>query len=153
MPMMFTYNYNTISDKDISALYSGDNSIKESLNLTVKNYKYNDTNYEIIKYKKEKLNDENIHTSGLFRSVICKNKNIVSIAPPKSQSYNAFMNNHHLNECVVEEYVEGTMINMFYDNEAEQWENRVTTLARRRARGTVFKNAGKPNDSVASARR
>lgn len=122
MATMFTYKYNTIADKDISALYSGDNSIKESLNLTVKNYKYNDANYEIIKYKKEKLNDENIHTSGLFRSVICKNNKIVSVSPPKSLSYNAFMNNHHLNECVVEEYVEGTMINMFYDHEAEQWE-------------------------------
>tara|TARA_Y100000994_G_C15692853_1_gene442242 strand:+ start:589 stop:1794 length:1206 start_codon:yes stop_codon:yes gene_type:complete len=120
---MFKYNYKTIADKDISALYSdNNNSIKESLNLTVKKYKYNDSDYGIIKYNKESLSDENVDTVGLFRSVIYKNKKIMAIAPPKSASYNKFMTQHDINECVVEEYVEGTMVNMFYDNDSEEWE-------------------------------
>ncbi len=32
------------------------------------------------------------------------------------------MTEHQLSECDVEEYVEGTMINMFYDYDGEEWE-------------------------------
>ena len=108
----FKYNYKTIADMDISALYGDDNNIKDTLNVNIKKFKYNDTEYGIIKYDKGKLNDENVHTTGLFRSVIYKNNKIMVVSPPKSISYDKFMTQHNLSECVVEEYVEGTMINM-----------------------------------------
>lgn len=119
---MFKYNYKTIADMDVSALYAGDETPKNALNLTIKNTSYNDSCYGVIKYDKKKLTDENTGTSGLFRSVVYKNKKIIAIAPPKSASYDKFMSQHQLSECEVEEYVEGTMINMFYDYECEEWE-------------------------------
>ena len=119
---MFKYNYKTIADMDVSALYAGDDTLENALNLTIKNTSYNDSCYGVIKYDKKNLTDQNTGTSGLFRSVVYKNKKIIAIAPPKSASYNTFMTEHQLSECDVEEYVEGTMINMFYDNDSEEWE-------------------------------
>lgn len=119
---MFKYNYKTIADMDVSDLYGGDSILKSTLNLTIKNTRYNDSSYGIIKYDKKKLTDENTHTSGLFRSVVYKNKKIVAIAPPKSASYDKFMIQNDLSECVVEDYVEGTMFNMFYDEDSAEWE-------------------------------
>lgn len=91
--------------------------------LNIKSYKYNDENYEIMKYYKSNINDDNIDTYGLYRSVIWKNKKILTYSPPKSQKYDTFTNMYDkCNECVAEEYVEGTMINIFYDADKEEWE-------------------------------
>ena len=119
---MFKYNYKTIADVDVSELYDGDATLKNALNLTIKNTSYNGSSYGIIKYDKKKLTDEKIETSGLFRSIVYKNKKIIAIAPPKSASYNTFMTQHDLYDCVVEEYVEGTMINLFYEEDSGEWE-------------------------------
>ena len=53
-----------------------------SKDVVVKNI----NNYRLIKYKKNKLNKDNIETLGLFRSVIVNDSQIVSFAPPKSLS-------------------------------------------------------------------
>lgn len=98
-------------------------------------------NYSIIKYKKECLNDENIDTLGLFRSVIIEyadadahapdntsttnDRNTqfrtVAFSPQKSVPYDTFIQQHPLNECVVEEFIDGTMINVFWSEAANQW--------------------------------
>ena len=120
---MFQYNYKTIAGADICELYGENNAnIKETLNLNIKKIQYNDTQYGVIKYDKNKLTDENVNTTGMFRSVVYKNNRILVVSPQKSISYNSFINQHNLEHCVIEEYVEGTMINVFYDTDNEYWE-------------------------------
>jgi hypothetical protein len=101
------------------------------------------TKYKLISYDKELLNESNIHTAGLFRSVIMDNdaKYIMSFSPSKSLSVELFceyINIHKTqipthnsdsvtsvtanifdtivpDKIIAEEFVEGTMINLFFD--------------------------------------
>jgi len=90
--------------------------------LNTKSYKYNDENYDIIRYDKSKITNDNINTYGLYRSLVCKGKKILTYSPPKSYPYDLFTTMFNSSQCVAEEYVEGTMINMFYDNDKNEWE-------------------------------
>lgn len=76
----------------------------------------------IFKYNKESINDENVDTLGLFRSIVYdKNeRKVVCVSPPKSKNINTFQEKYKLEECVVKEFVEGTMINVFHYN--NNWE-------------------------------
>ena len=60
-------------------------------------------------------------TRGLCRSIIFSNNKINVFSPPRSISLDSFMNNFDCSECIAEELIEGTMINVFYDNEIEKW--------------------------------
>jgi len=71
--------------------------------------------YLLIKYRKQNLNEENIKTLGLFRSVILDEKNIVCISPPKSLPYN------ETKKYKLYEFVEGTMMNVWYDSIESKW--------------------------------
>jgi hypothetical protein len=73
--------------------------------------------YSIVRYNKELLSCDIIPTYGLLRSVIISKGRVVSFAPPKSISVETFMNDYPLkmDNIVAEEFVEGTMINVFYD--------------------------------------
>ena len=69
----------------------------------------------LIKYKKKDLNSETIKTHGLFRSVILNENNIVCISPPKSIPYD------ENKKYKLYEFVEGTMINSWYDFDEDKW--------------------------------
>jgi hypothetical protein len=69
----------------------------------------------LIKYNKSALNDNNIHTLGLHRSVITDGEKILSFAPPKSVNYNQFIVDNIYNYCNITEFIDGTMINVFYN--------------------------------------
>jgi hypothetical protein len=86
--------------------------------------------YSIIKYNKEFLRPDLINTYGFLRSVIVSGQKVLSFAPPKSLSVEKFMlqyptqyptqypkQNEHI---IVEEFVEGTMINVFFDPDYEE---------------------------------
>lgn len=79
--------------------------------------------YSIIKYNKELLSIDLIETYGLLRSVILSRNNIVSFSPPKSIYADTFINRYPLknNFIIAEEFVEGTMINLFYDTNYNSW--------------------------------
>lgn len=119
---MTTYNLSAVTDKDLCEVFNPDNeNLLNSLKLTAKLWKFNNKTYKIVKYLKEFLTSDRINTSGLFRSVIVRDNKILSFAPPKSLRSEEFIN-YHIHEqekCKAEKYVEGTMINMFYD---EEWE-------------------------------
>ena len=66
--------------------------------------------YALASYKKHELN-------GLQRSVIFKNGKLVCFSPPKSISYTEFGEKYPITECVVDEFIDGTMINVFFDND------------------------------------
>lgn len=73
--------------------------------------------YSIIRYNKELLSSDLVSTYGLLRSVILSGPMIVSFAPPKSMSGENFMNSYpsKTESIIAEEFVEGTMINVFFD--------------------------------------
>ena len=93
----------------------------------------NDKDYHIMKYNKNelnKLNDSDFNDKygltkqeiELYRSVIHSNGIIMAFSPPKSLAEDIFMSKNPPNECYAEEIVDGTMINLFYDNETNKWE-------------------------------
>jgi hypothetical protein len=120
------YDLQNLCGKDIRQLYNKDeideDSLLNSLKLTIKKWSNNDKVYKIIRYNKSYLSDDLIRTSGLFRSVILNNDGkIISFAPPKSLRPDNFIKLHEdeMKQCIAERYIEGTMINLFYDGEWE----------------------------------
>ena len=79
----------------------------------------NNSVYKVIRYDKPFLSYDLIPTYGLCRSVIinCNNK-VVGFAPPKSIQCDDFIKRftEDLSDIVAEEFVEGTMINVFWDD-------------------------------------
>jgi hypothetical protein len=85
------------------------------------------TNYSIIRYNKDLLSSDLISTYGLLRSVVMINDSpskIVSFAPPKSVSGTDFMTLYPVktNTIIAEEFIEGTMINVFYNPVTTAWQ-------------------------------
>jgi hypothetical protein len=80
--------------------------------------------YFIIKYNKEVLSFDLVSIYGLLRSVILSGNNLVSFSPPKSLAADAFMNSYPLKDdyIIAEEFIEGTMINLFYDPNYSCWQ-------------------------------
>ena len=125
MSIAITYNLQKLYDADITSLYSENTASdiwREQFDLNIINREYKNKKYKIIRYEKPCLtNSYKIRNLGLFRSVILNNENkIVSFAPPKSLKYDDFIKYYDARNCIAEEYIEGTMINMFY-NEGD-WE-------------------------------
>jgi hypothetical protein len=79
----------------------------------------NNTAYRVIRYDKNFLSRDLIRTYGLCRSVIVNSGNkVVGFAPPKSISSEDFISSYSEKHAgvVAEEFVEGTMINVFWDD-------------------------------------
>ena len=80
--------------------------------------KSNSQKYKVIRYDKKVLSIDLVSTYGLCRSVILNSENkVVSFAPPKSiPADEFFLKNPENKETIrAEEFVEGTMINVFWD--------------------------------------
>jgi hypothetical protein len=75
------------------------------------------------KFKKGVEEEKMVSTYGFCRSVITdKDDNIVSFSPPKSLSQNDFIAKYpDTTQIVANEFVEGTMINVFWDKYRENW--------------------------------
>lgn len=101
---------------------------KETNILEVKHFttKENSDNYRIIKYNKEILTHDTVSYFGLCRSIIVNSKNkIVGFSPPKSLSTHVFMEKYpkcNISALKAEEFVEGTMINVFFNDVVDNWE-------------------------------
>ena len=79
-------------------------------------------NLIILKYDKKMLNLNNVNTLGLFRSIIVnENGEILCFAPPKSIDFDVFSQSNNYDDCKVQLFKEGTMINVFYDNSIDDW--------------------------------
>ena len=70
----------------------------------------------LIKYMKKFLNSDNIGSYGRYRSVITDGETIVAMAPQKSYKFNDFKETNQMKDCIIQEFIEGTMINCFYFN-------------------------------------
>ena len=80
----------------------------------------------VLKYNKYGLNAENVNTLGLFRSIITDGTSLLSFSPPKSINFEFFKGEFKKEDCIPEQFIEGTMVNCFhYKNEwmiATRWD-------------------------------
>jgi hypothetical protein len=127
--MSTEFNLETVNGIDMSKLYNSSKneetqSIINSLKLTEKLWNYKNNIYKVIKYDKEYMSNDMIKLTGIFRSVITDDKNgILVFSPPKSLSSEIFMReNHGVSNVTAEEFVEGTMINLFFNWSENEWE-------------------------------
>jgi len=138
------YDLQVVNGKDLTRFYNDNETEQESLmnflKLSVKHWRHNDKVYKIIRYNKEYLMDDLIKSSGLFRSVIFNNNRLVSFSPPKSLRPDTFVATYkdQVKQCRAEQYIEGTMINVFYDQDA--WE--ISTRSTVGAKIVFFRNDG-----------
>lgn len=88
-----------------------------ALKLTERLWSRNSRRYSILRYDKKRLDntDEDVCSTGLFRSVVLDGEVVKSFAPPKSLDPDSFVNRFSSEDCYAEEFIEGTMINVFYD--------------------------------------
>ena len=114
------YNLSLINNIDVRSCLK-DNDF-EKLKLVHKQWMKNDKVYHILKYDKKILAEDLIDSIGLLRSVIYSNEKINAFSPPKSLNNTVFLNKYAPEECIAEEFVEGTMINVFYDRDVDKWE-------------------------------
>ena len=80
--------------------------------IIVKSMTINEKKLYILNYEKDKITKDNV--LGFFRSVITDGKRIVCFSPPKSEKYIDFMKENKYEDVKIENFVEGTMINVFY---------------------------------------
>ena len=129
------YNVDNIYNFDLSSvlkelnLNNMDELTKLNTNtnniISCKKYTFKEVSYNIIKYNKQvyKNLDNNIKNNYLnFRSVIFKDNKLVVFSPPKAIDYNHFVENNIKEECYCEDFIDGTMINVFYDDVNNCWE-------------------------------
>lgn len=107
-----------IKTYDLSSI----NKNLEEKNIISKDWIFNNKKYKILKYDKSKINPHTFNSISQFRSVIISNDKILSFSPEKSRNSSYFLSFYDEKDCVAEEFVEGTMINLFYDDEIEKWE-------------------------------
>jgi hypothetical protein len=92
-------------------------------NVTEYSTKSNEV-YKIVRYRKEMLALDLIPSYGLLRSVVINSQNrVVSFAPPKSLPADQFMTKYSkkTDYIIAQEFVEGTMINVFFDTAINSW--------------------------------
>jgi hypothetical protein len=88
----------------------------------IKNKKFG--NYSIMFYDKPNIVEFN-NINRNIRSVIIDNKEekIISLSPSKSLYMDEFISNYpQFDDVIIEEFIEGTMINLFWDVYANKWE-------------------------------
>jgi len=91
-----------------------------------------DQGHFVLKYNRIKSNNEQVSRSylenelGRFRSVIVdKEGRVLCFAPPKSKTQvdiNTLFENYDPKKFWVEEFIEGTMINLYWDSVLGEWE-------------------------------
>ena len=119
MATVYTYDlkevidFDKISDSD----YLGSKQIK-SKEYTIPNVdveKNIASVFNIYNYDKDCMTHDMRNTTGLFRSLIMTEGKIVAYAPAKSLVFDTFVKrNPNCENVIIEEFVEGTMINLFY---------------------------------------
>ena len=114
--MSFLYN---IASYNGNIIWDALDKIEDGKDFIIKQH----NNLMIIKYVKKKLYQQNYETLGLWRSVILdkKKRKIVSFSPPKSIPWESFSHQNEFKNCVITEFEEGTMCNLFFDEENQIW--------------------------------
>ena len=124
--------FNTVSHREQSLIdkqhddqYPEDESKTIEPQDTQESAYQNHQTHKIIKYNKKEMPKTMYSTRGLIRSIVVNASNtIVSFSPPKCISYDEFMSKNpaYTDNIIVEELVEGTMIQLFWDSYECKWE-------------------------------
>ena len=123
--------------------YNNDNSTDIPGVLNIKPKKYNGESYNVISYDKKNLKKDEYDSYGKFRSIIFdKHSNIVSFSPSKSIDYDTFTGSNTIENVVIEEFIEGTMINVYWDSIVNEWVT--STKSTIGANSMFFKNHSNP---------
>jgi len=80
----------------------------------------NTIKWYFLQYIKNNLCEANYKTAGLFRSVLTDGKKIYVYSPPKSLPFSSVKDDVYTN-YIFEELVEGTMINLFWNDYLNEW--------------------------------
>jgi len=110
----------------VSSLNPDPNNLETDMKyFSITNYSTkSNENYKIVRYNKELLATDLVIVYGLLRSVIVNSENkVVSFAPPKSIPADTFIQIYNKSSAAViaEEFIEGTMINVFFDKIVNSW--------------------------------
>ena len=130
------YNLLLIDGINLKECFQNNNlEILENSKLIHKHWAKNDKIYHILKYDKTKMKTDNCNITtdncnittdncniGFIRSVIYSNQKINVFSPPKAINISIFIKNYREEDCIAEELIEGTMINVFYDHDINKWE-------------------------------
>lgn len=112
----------TNTETDDSSISINPDTCKE--NIKVKEYR-NGVEYKILNYDKSYICFNDIETFK-YRSVVLSlpDNKILCFSPPKAIHYNRFVSDHPiLTESIyVNEYIEGIMINLFFETRSNKWE-------------------------------
>ena len=114
----FVYSLSQVADFNRLVFTNEQTDLITNLNKT-ECITSNNQKYQVIRYNKNTLCYDNIPTYGIYRSVIINSDNhVVCFSPPKSVNADSFIKTYNTkNESLVaEEFVEGTMINVFWDS-------------------------------------
>jgi|UniRef100_A0A6C0INR6 hypothetical protein len=81
-------------------------------------------NYKVLNYQNDKMNNAMYGTCGILKSLLFTEGNkLLSFSPPKAQNSENFVDMFpDLSKLQVEEFVDGTMINLFWDTAHDEWE-------------------------------
>jgi hypothetical protein len=116
------YDLSSIANHTLSDVMNDNSDSIIIQGFLKKRWTRNNKVYNILKYDKPYLTYDMVDTIGLWRSVICSNKKINVFSPPKSLNRSIFVEKYNEGECIAEEFIEGTMINLFYDQDVDKWE-------------------------------
>ena len=112
---------NTVDFTEFKKFFNSDKFNEKIVDDLELNLKYRD-NFYTFKYKKNNLHTDNINALGVFRSVVFNNYDLLCFAPIKSVTKEDYLKNNTMEASRVEEFVEGTMINCFFDKISKQWD-------------------------------
>jgi hypothetical protein len=148
------YDLNKVGDIQLSDIYKmntdenkkTNQSILKDGNIMFRTCSTDAGKYRIMKYDKKFITPDSVTKAGLFRSVVIRDDNILSFSPPKSMDSADFIKqnpspNKNHKKIVAEEFIEGTMINVFFDKsigDDGDWE--VSTRSNIGARTTFYRN-------------
>ena len=131
-------NYSILIDPE----HEKHGDLLETMGLIVKRVNWKDNPYLVVKYDKAKLTPDAVNTSGLFRSVVISlnSGKIVSFSPPKSVGFQQYSKVADAWENTrAEEFIEGTMVNVFHAD--GEWE--IATRSMIGANGRFYNDGGK----------
>jgi len=93
--------------------------------IKTKTYSKSNVAYTILNYDKEVLCDDDIN-NGYYRSIIASSpeNKLLAFSPQKSLKNEMFIEKYpNITETIfMNEIIEGTMVNLFFDERIEQWE-------------------------------
>ena len=128
VPSMTTYTIteqNSVFSDLLFKLFSNDDVRTTKKDpFQVKKVSVSSTDYKLVTYNEFKVTHSSISDLGILRSVLfTKDNKMKCFSPPKSHHIDMFQGLYpEIKNVSVEEFIDGTMINVFWDEARDTWE-------------------------------